>query len=94
MSDSIQKTTSILMIKAFSIESDMSADYLKSLIDQAIKEKAWLMLVYHDIRPDDGSGFLWTTTPENMETIFAYLKEKNATTLTTSQAVREIKVQM
>jgi hypothetical protein len=61
------------------------------LIDQAIKEKTWLVLVYHDISPDDGSGFLWTTTPENMETVLAYLKEKNVTTLTTSQAVSEIK---
>ncbi len=79
------------MIKAYSIESDMSADYVKNLIDQAIKEKTWLVLVYHDISPDDGSGFLWTTTPENMETVLAYLKEKNVTTLTTSQAVSEIK---
>jgi hypothetical protein len=81
------------MIKAYSIESDMSADYVKSLIDQAIRDMTWLVLVYHDIRPDDGSGFLYTTTPENMETVLAYLKEKNVATLTTSQAVSEIKAQ-
>jgi hypothetical protein len=82
------------MIKAYSIESDMSPDYVKSLIDQAIRDKTWLVLVYHDIRPDDGSGFLYSTTPENMETVLAYLNEKNVATLTTSQAVSEIQAQM
>jgi peptidoglycan/xylan/chitin deacetylase (PgdA/CDA1 family) len=81
-------------IKAFSIESDMTADYVKSLIDRAVKDKTWLVLVYHDIRPDDGSGDLWTTTPANMETVLSYLKTNNVTTLTTSQAVSEIKAQM
>jgi peptidoglycan/xylan/chitin deacetylase (PgdA/CDA1 family) len=82
------------MIKSYSIESDMSPAYVKSLIDQAIRDKTWLVLVYHDIRPDDGSGFLYTTTPEDMETVLAYLKEKNVATLTTSQAVSEIQAQM
>lgn len=82
------------MIKSYSIESDMSPDYVKSLIDQAIRDKTWLVLVYHDIRPDDGSGFLYTTTPEDLETVLAYLKGKNVATVTTSQAVNEIKAQM
>jgi peptidoglycan/xylan/chitin deacetylase (PgdA/CDA1 family) len=82
------------LIKCYSIESDMHVDYTLNLIDQAIKDKAWLCLVYHDVKPDDGSGFLWTTTPENMETTLAYLKKNNVSVQTTSQAVSEIKAQM
>ncbi|MDD3190919.1 MAG: polysaccharide deacetylase family protein, partial [Candidatus Pacebacteria bacterium] len=81
-------------IKAFSIESDMSAEYVTNLIDQAIASNTWLVLVYHDIRPDDGSGFLWTTTPENMETVLAYLRDNDVAVMTTSQAISEIQGQI
>lgn len=81
-------------INAFSIESQMDANYAKAIIDKAIKDKTWVVLVYHDIRPDDGSGFEWTTTPQNMESILTYLKQNNVATVTTSQALSEIKAQI
>lgn len=81
-------------IKAWSIESDMSADYVKALIDKAVAEKTWLVLVYHDIRPDDGSGDLWTTTPANMESVLSYLQTKGVAVETTPQAISEIQGQM
>lgn len=72
----------------------VTANYVKTLIDKAIAEKAWLVLLYHDIRPDDGSGDLWTTTPANMEPVLAYLQSQGVAVETTSRAVSEIQGQM
>jgi peptidoglycan/xylan/chitin deacetylase (PgdA/CDA1 family) len=79
-------------IQAFSIEENMDANYVKALIDKAIRDKTWLVLVYHDVQPTQNDAY--TVTTENLDATLSYLKQNNVAVVTTNQALSEIKPQM
>ncbi len=80
-------------IQCYSIEYNMDANYVKALIDKAIRDKTWLVLVYHDITPAQTDDEYAVTT-KNLDATLSYLKQNNVPVVTMNQALTEIKAQM
>lgn len=55
-------------------------------VDEAIRNRAWLSIVYHDII--DG-GLTYTNTPEHLETVLSGLKARGVRVLTNQAALSE-----
>ena len=79
-------------IKAMSVNSNVHPKIVKGWIDRAIQDKTWLVLVYHDVKA--ASGELFSTTPQDLEIVLAYLKQKNVSVQNVNSALSEIKQQL
>jgi peptidoglycan/xylan/chitin deacetylase (PgdA/CDA1 family) len=80
-------------IEAFEIDSNFDANYTKALIDRSIRDKTWLVLVYHNCVPKQTSDDYAVTTA-NLDTTLSYLKTNNVPVVTISQGLTEVKAQM
>ncbi|MFA6094847.1 MAG: polysaccharide deacetylase family protein [Candidatus Paceibacterota bacterium] len=69
------------------VEAHTSIEQIKSWIDQAILTKSWLILELHDI---DHSGVLYSTTPEILQQIVDYVRQKNILVISNAEGVTKI----
>jgi peptidoglycan/xylan/chitin deacetylase (PgdA/CDA1 family) len=86
----------LTQLKIHEVDSNITTAQVQVWIDQAIADKAWLILVYHEIAttPSDPTDALYTTQPSDLNTELAYIKNTNATVVTVNQAINEIAPQL
>lgn len=73
-------------IRAMSPISSTSPETVLAWVDEAIRNRAWLSIVYHDIVDD---GLTYTNTPEHLETVLSGLKDRSVRVLTNRDALSE-----
>jgi peptidoglycan/xylan/chitin deacetylase (PgdA/CDA1 family) len=78
------RTTDHYQLFAKSVEVNTTLAAVKSWIDEAILNKSWLILFFHQI---DNSGEPYSTTPENLQQIVNYLTTNNVKVVTNSEGV-------
>lgn len=74
-------------IKAMSVTSNTSPETVLAWVDEAIQNKAWLVLVYHDII---NNGPLYSNTPDHLDKVLSGLKDRGVSVKTNKQALSEI----
>lgn len=62
-------------------------EQFQSWVDKAVKDKVWLVLLYHRI---DASGDYYSTTKENFDAQMKVVKDSKIRVMTVDQAVQEI----
>ena len=78
-------------IKAMSPTVATTPEEVLAWVDEAIRNKALVSIVYHDIV---NNGTTWSNTPAHLETVLAGLKARGVRVETTRQAVAEVQQQM
>ena len=79
-------------IRAMSVNSNVPAATVMGWIDRAVADKTWLVLVYHDVKPANGD--LYSTTPQDLNTVLSYLKQKNVSVQNVDAALSEVQGQL
>lgn len=74
-------------IKAMSVTSMTSPETVLGWVDEAIRNKAWLVLVYHDIVDN---GPLYSNTPDHLDKVLSGLKDRGVNVKTNKKALSEI----
>lgn len=75
------------LLKTFSIEVDTAADKVQQIISQAVQNKTWVILVFHQI---ENSGGQYSTTPQNLESIANFISANKVKTVTIGQGLAEL----
>lgn len=70
-------------IKAYTITNSTSLEDIKTVIDEAKKNKQWLVIMVHLVRDD--KRFEYSVSPEDLENIIIYIKQKNMEIKTLSE---------
>lgn len=81
------KNTDRFLLKTQSVETTTSIDQVKAWINEAVAQKGWLILVFHQV---DNSGEQYSVTPETLQQIVNYLKEQNISVVTVSEGLQQI----
>ena len=81
------KNTDPFLLKNNSIEVNTTFDQVKTLIDSAIANKTWVILVFHQI---DNSGGQYSVTPAMLQSIVDYIKQTGISTVTMSQGLSQM----
>jgi peptidoglycan/xylan/chitin deacetylase (PgdA/CDA1 family) len=81
----------ILNIKAMSVINTTPPETILSWVDEAIRDRAWLVLVYHDVV--DGGG-TFTTTPDQLRAVLDGLVARGVSVQTVDSALNEVVPQM
>lgn len=78
-------------LKIYEVDSNISQTQVKAWIDGAIAQKAWLVLVYHEVAttPAAADDALYTTQPADFTAEMNYIKNSGITTLTLGGALHE-----
>ncbi len=66
------------------VESNTTIDQIKGWIDQALADRTWLILELHDI---DHSGLQYSTTPEILAQILAYIQSTGIRVVTNAEGL-------
>jgi peptidoglycan/xylan/chitin deacetylase (PgdA/CDA1 family) len=66
------------------VENTVTPAQIQSYIDQAVANKTWLILELHQ---QDYSGDQYSNTPETLQAIVDYIKQKNVKTVTVSEGM-------
>jgi len=82
-------------IKAMNATSSTTPEMVLQWVDQAIADKSWLVITYHDIV---NNGWLYTNTPAHIEAVLAWLDYRRSLWLldvkTNKDAITDIKTQL
>jgi peptidoglycan/xylan/chitin deacetylase (PgdA/CDA1 family) len=86
----------ITQLKIHEVDSNITTAQVQAWVDQAIANKAWLILVYHETAnaPVDPTDAQYTTKPADINTELAYIKSTNVVVLTVNQALSELTPQL
>jgi peptidoglycan/xylan/chitin deacetylase (PgdA/CDA1 family) len=74
-------------IKAMSATASTAPETVLGWVDEAIRNKAWLVLVYHDIIDN---GPMYSNTPAHLDKVLSGLKDRGVSVKTNKQALSEI----
>lgn len=78
------KNTNAYRLKTQSVEAGTSLEQIRQWIDQSIRDKTWLILLFHGI---DDSNNQYSITPSNFEKIIIYLVRKKMSVVTVEQGL-------
>lgn len=81
------KNTNAYRLKAQSVEADTSLKQIRQWIDQSIRDKTWLILLFHGI---DESVTQYSIVPSNFEKIVKYLVHEKVSVVTVEQGLSEM----
>jgi len=76
------KTSDRYQLSVKSMESSISFEEAKLWIDEAVLDKNWLILVFHQV---DGSGLQYSTTPDKFQQIVNYIASSGIKVVTNSE---------
>lgn len=74
-------------IKAMSVTSNTSPETVLAWVDEAIRNKAWLVLVYHDIVDN---GPMYSNTPDHLDKVLSGLKDRGVSVKTNKNALLDL----
>lgn len=79
------------VLRVQSVEATTTVEQVQVWVDQAIANKQWLILVFHDVAPQQNPNYAYTTTTTDLTSIADYVQERvNAgqlKTVTTEQGI-------
>ncbi|MFH1968329.1 MAG: polysaccharide deacetylase family protein [bacterium] len=75
------------LLKTVSVEIDTSVTEIQQWILEAINNRTWLILVYHQI---ENSGGQYSTTPQNLRSVANYISANNVKTVTIGQGLNKL----
>lgn len=78
-------------IKAMSTTNQTSPETVLGWVDDAIRDRGWLVIVYHDIVDNGGT---WTNTPAHMQTVIDGLKARGVAVKSVEAALDELVPQL
>lgn len=78
-------------IRAMSAVVNTSPDTVLEWVDQAIADKTWLVIVYHDIIPNGGT---FTNTPQHLQAVLDGLHQRGVQVMTVQDALNELVPQL
>jgi peptidoglycan/xylan/chitin deacetylase (PgdA/CDA1 family) len=81
----------IYALKVQGVVLSTTAAEVQSWVDQAVREKTWLILLYHEVATNNHE---YSTTPAQLESHLEILKKAGVLIVTVDQALREILPQM
>jgi len=81
----------VYALKVQNIVLSTTAAEVQSWVEQAVRDKTWLILLYHEVDTNDHE---YSTTPAQLESHLQIIKESGATIVTVDQALREILPQL
>lgn len=86
----------LTQLKIHEVDSDITQSQVRDWVNEATVQKAWLILVYHEIAntPVDPSDSLYTTKPADLDAELAYIKSTGVAVLTVNQAIDEVLSQL
>ena len=86
----------ITQLKIYEVDSNISQGQVQGWVQAAIAQKAWLILVYHEIAviPTDPSDALYNTQPTDLNAELGYIKSSGISVVTINQAINEILPQL
>jgi peptidoglycan/xylan/chitin deacetylase (PgdA/CDA1 family) len=77
------------VITVQSVVTGVSYTQVKSWIDQAISQKKWLVLVFHEVRPSLLSSYKYTTTTSELTQIADYIKQTGIRAVTMNHTLQK-----
>jgi len=83
----------LTQLKIEEVDANITPAQVQAWVNQAIAQKSWLILVYHEIdtKAPAGSGDDdYVTSPTNLSTELSYIKSTGVAVETTAQAINEI----
>jgi peptidoglycan/xylan/chitin deacetylase (PgdA/CDA1 family) len=82
----------VTRLKIYEVDSNITQAQVKGWIDGAIADKAWLILLYHEVAdtPAETDDALYTTKPTDFSAEMTYLKQTNVAVETVAQALNEV----
>lgn len=83
----------ITQLKIYEVDSNISNAQVQGWIQGAITQKAWLILVYHEIGANIG-GDIYNATTANFDNQMSYLKNTGVAVVTVNQALNEVVPQL
>ena len=78
------RSTDSYLLNDMHLERDVTVDQVKGWIDQAVRDKTWLILEIHDIKEN---GDQYSATPETFQAIVDYLVQQKVTVVTLGQGL-------
>ena len=81
----------IYALKVQSVVLSTTAAEVQSWIEQAVRDKTWLILLYHEVATNNHE---YSTTPAQLESHLEIIKKAGAPMVTVDQALREILPQL
>lgn len=81
------KNSDPLILMSYSLEKSTTYAQIKTLIDNAVNTKTWLILVFHQI---DNTGWQFSTTSAKLQQVVDYLKQNNIPVVTVSQGLAQM----
>jgi peptidoglycan/xylan/chitin deacetylase (PgdA/CDA1 family) len=88
-------TLNLSQLKIEEVDSNITTTQVQAWVDQAIAQKTWLILVWHEVAttPSDPTDALYTTQPADLSTELSYIKSSGVAVENTQQAVAEVSAQ-
>lgn len=83
-------------LKIHEVDSNITQAQVQAWVDQAIQQKAWLILVYHEVNttPEAADDAQYTTQPTDLSAELNYIKQTGVAVKTVNQALQEITSQL
>jgi peptidoglycan/xylan/chitin deacetylase (PgdA/CDA1 family) len=82
------KKTDQYALRRFSMENTTTFDQVRGYIDTALANRTWAILLFHEV---DTNGHRYAVTPELLEQIVAYLKQKGVTPITIEEGLAKMR---
>lgn len=79
------------VLKVQSVETTTTVAQVQAWVDQAVANKQWLILVFHDVAPQQNPNYVYTTTTTDLTAIADYVQARvdsgQLRTVTTEQGI-------
>lgn len=83
----------LTQLKIYEVDSNISQAQVQGWINAAITQKAWLILLYHEVGQSIG-GDIYHANTADVDAELSYIKSTGITAVTVNQAINEIQPQL
>ena len=81
------RKTDKFLLYGYQLENWMVFDpYLKRLVDRAVAERKWLVIIFHQVAKPD---YQFYTSPQNLKLLISYLIENRVPVMTVRDVIRQ-----
>lgn len=77
-------------IKVQNMTNTTTVEQVQAWVDEAIANKTWLVIVYHEVTTSSPADATYAVTPANLDAQLAYIQQTGVAVVTVSQALDEI----
>jgi len=84
----------IYNIKVYNVVSTTPLSEISRVVNQAMAENTWLVLVYHGVDTPAADSSFWTITPDQLRSHLTAIQTAGLPVVTVQQALDEIEPQL